>query len=42
LNIISDPGQSRITIRVAKRVFAESLGVEQAELAPASWVISAW
>ncbi|MBL7183689.1 MAG: glycoside hydrolase [Anaerolineae bacterium] len=35
LNIISDPGQNKITIRVAKKVFAESLGLET--LDPASW-----
>ena len=35
LNIISDPGQNKITVRVAKKVFAESLGLET--LNPASW-----
>jgi len=35
LNIVSDPGQNKITIRVAKKVFADSLGVET--LDPASW-----
>ncbi len=35
LNIVSDPGQNKITVRVAKKVFAESLGVET--LDPASW-----
>ena len=35
LNIVSDPGQNKITIRVAKKVFAESLGLES--LDPASW-----
>jgi len=35
LNIVSDPGQNKITIRVAKKVFAESLGLEY--LDPASW-----
>jgi alpha-amylase/alpha-mannosidase (GH57 family) len=35
LNIISDPGQNKITIRVAKKVFADSLGLES--LDPASW-----
>ena len=37
LNIISDPGQSKITIRVARKVFAESLGVSVDALDPASW-----
>jgi carbohydrate-binding DOMON domain-containing protein len=37
LNIVSDPGQNRITIRVPKKVFAESLGVEVTDLDPASW-----
>ncbi len=37
LNIISDPGQRRITIRVAKAVLAEQLGVPVEELDPASW-----
>jgi carbohydrate-binding DOMON domain-containing protein len=37
LNIISDPGQNKITIRVAKNVFAERLGVSDEELDPASW-----
>ncbi len=35
LNIISDPGQNKITVRVAKKVFAESLGLET--LDAASW-----
>lgn len=35
LNIISDPGQNKITIRVAKKVFAESLGLDTID--PASW-----
>jgi hypothetical protein len=35
LNIVSDPGQNKITVRVAKQVFAESLGLET--LDPASW-----
>jgi alpha-amylase/alpha-mannosidase (GH57 family) len=35
LNIVSDPGQNKITVRVAKKVFAESLGLET--LDPASW-----
>jgi alpha-amylase/alpha-mannosidase (GH57 family) len=37
LNIISDPGQNRITIRLPKKVLAESLGVDVATLDPASW-----
>ena len=37
LNIISDPGQNKITIRVAKKVFAESLGLSVETLDPASW-----
>jgi hypothetical protein len=37
LNIISDPGQSKITVRLAKRVVAESLGVDIEALDPASW-----
>jgi alpha-amylase/alpha-mannosidase (GH57 family) len=37
LTIASDPGQSKITIRVPKKVFAESLGVEVAALEAASW-----
>ncbi len=37
LNIVSDPGQQRITIRVPKKVLAEYLGVEVAALNPASW-----
>jgi len=37
LNIISDPGQSKITIRMAKKVLADSLGVSLEELDPASW-----
>jgi len=37
LNIISDPGQSKITVRVPKRTLAESLGVEAAALDPATW-----
>jgi alpha-amylase/alpha-mannosidase (GH57 family) len=35
LNIISDPGQNKITVRVTKKVFAESLGLDT--LDPASW-----
>jgi alpha-amylase/alpha-mannosidase (GH57 family) len=37
LNIISDPGQNKITIRVAKKVFAESLDLSVEALDPASW-----
>jgi hypothetical protein len=37
LNIISDPGQSKITIRVPKRVFAERLGVSVQSLDLTSW-----
>jgi len=37
LNIISDPGQNKITIRLPKKVLAESLGVEASALDPASW-----
>ncbi len=37
LNIVSDPGQRRITIRLPKKVLAERLGVEVAALDPASW-----
>ena len=37
LNIISDPGQSKITIRLAKKVLADNLGVSLEELNPASW-----
>ena len=37
LNIISDPGQSKITVRVAKKVFAESLGLSVDALDPAAW-----
>jgi len=37
LNIVSDPGQSKITVRVAKQVFAERLGVDAEALDPASW-----
>jgi len=35
LNIVSDPGQNKITIRVPKNVLVGSLGVEAIE--PASW-----
>ncbi len=37
LNIVSDPGQNKITIRVAKKTFSESLGVAVEDLDPASW-----
>ncbi len=37
LTISSDPGQSKITIRVPKKVFAETLGVEVGALEAASW-----
>jgi carbohydrate-binding DOMON domain-containing protein len=37
LNIVSDPGQNKITIRVAKKVFAENLGLSVEALDPASW-----
>ena len=37
LNIISDPGQNRITIRVPKATLAEALGVAPGALDPASW-----
>ena len=37
LNIVSDPGQHKITIRVAKAVLAESLGLEASALDPATW-----
>jgi carbohydrate-binding DOMON domain-containing protein len=37
LSIISDPGQNKITIRMAKKVFAESLGLSVEALDPASW-----
>jgi len=37
LNIVSDPGQNKITIRVAKKVFADSLGLSVEALDPASW-----
>ncbi len=35
LNIVSDPGQQKITIRVPKAVLAESLGVDTVD--PAAW-----
>jgi alpha-amylase/alpha-mannosidase (GH57 family) len=37
LNILSDPGQNKITIRVPKKVLADSLGLEVGDLAPATW-----
>ncbi len=37
LNIISDPGQRRISIRVPKKVLAETLGMSADQLTPASW-----
>jgi alpha-amylase/alpha-mannosidase (GH57 family) len=37
LNIISDPGQSKITIRLPKKVLAESLGLDPAAVDAASW-----
>jgi alpha-amylase/alpha-mannosidase (GH57 family) len=37
LNIVSDPGQRRITIRLVKRVVADSLGLEVEDLNPAAW-----
>jgi carbohydrate-binding DOMON domain-containing protein len=37
MTIVSDPGQSKITLRVPKRVFAESLGLGPEDLAPATW-----
>jgi alpha-amylase/alpha-mannosidase (GH57 family) len=37
LDIISDPGQNRITIRLPKKVLAEQLGVDVASLQPATW-----
>jgi alpha-amylase/alpha-mannosidase (GH57 family) len=37
LNIASDPGQHKITIRIAKQVFADQLGVAVDALDPASW-----
>jgi hypothetical protein len=37
LNIVSDPGQRRITIRLAKRVVADSLGLDLQDLDPATW-----
>jgi alpha-amylase/alpha-mannosidase (GH57 family) len=37
LNIASDPGQNKITIRVPKKVLADSLGLEVDDLAPATW-----
>ncbi len=37
LNIVSDPGQNKFTIRVAKQVLADRLGVGVEALQPASW-----
>ena len=37
LNIISDPGQRRISIFVPKKVLAESLSADAKELVPADW-----
>jgi len=37
LNIMSDPAQSKITIRVPKQVLADSLGLGVEALQPASW-----
>ncbi|NOZ50011.1 MAG: glycoside hydrolase [Chloroflexi bacterium] len=37
LNILSDPGQRRITIRVPKQTLADALGVAPAELNPQAW-----
>jgi len=37
LNIVSDPNQNRITIRMPKKVLAESLGLDVTALDPASW-----
>jgi alpha-amylase/alpha-mannosidase (GH57 family) len=37
LNIVSDPGQSKITVRVPKKVLAESLGLEVETLNPTTW-----
>ncbi len=37
LNIVSDPGQNKITIRVPKKVLADSLGLEVEALDPAAW-----
>lgn len=37
LNIVSDPGQNRITIRVAKKVLADQLSQDVAALDPAAW-----
>ena len=37
LTIASDPGQSKITIRVPKKVFADTLGLEVDALDAASW-----
>jgi carbohydrate-binding DOMON domain-containing protein len=37
LNIISDPAQNKITIRLPKKVLAESLGLDPAAVEPAAW-----
>ncbi len=37
LNIVTDPGQHRITIRVPKEVVAQALGVPVADLNPKAW-----
>ncbi len=37
LNIVSDPGQRRITIRTPKQVLAQALGVDVEELDPSQW-----
>jgi carbohydrate-binding DOMON domain-containing protein len=37
LNIISDPGQRRISVRAPKKVLAESLGTVPEEITPAKW-----
>jgi alpha-amylase/alpha-mannosidase (GH57 family) len=37
LNIVADPGQQKVTIRVAKAVLAESLGVAAEDLDLTSW-----
>ena len=37
LNIMSDPGQKKITVRVAKQVLADRLGVGVDALQPAAW-----
>ncbi|RME83246.1 MAG: glycoside hydrolase, partial [Caldilineae bacterium] len=37
LNIVSDPGQRRITIRVPKQTLADALGLTPAQLDPHQW-----